>query len=90
MMVMIETVQRGYVQDAMPDIEVMKKFMEDDGKLGICEQEISELREIRSREGKRDPELRKPSVRGPIRHRRSRRKNLDEIYRMPSLFTWRC
>ncbi len=86
---MIETVQRGYVQDAMPDIEVMKKFMEDDGKLGICEQEISELREI-LRENKRDAESRKRILRGGLSRRRARHMNLDEIYRMPSLFTWRC
>jgi hypothetical protein len=86
---MIETVQHGYVQDAMPDSEVMKKFMGDDGKVGICEQEIPEIREIHSREDKRDPALRKRSVRGPINHRWSRYTNLDETYRMPSLFTWR-
>ncbi len=87
---MVETVQHGYVRDAMPDFEVMKKFMENDGKVGICEQEIPEIREIHSRDDKQDPKLRKRFVQGPINRRWSRRMNLDETYRMPSLFTWRC
>ncbi len=87
---MIETVRHGSVQDAMPDFEVMKKLIEDDNEIKIWEQEISEFREIHSREDKRDPALRKRSVRGPINHRWSRYTNLDETYRMPSLFTWRC
>ncbi len=87
---MVEMVHHGCVQDAMPDFEVMKKFMEDDGKVGICEQEISEIREIHSREEKRDSALRKRCVRGLINHRWSRLMNLDETHRMPSLFTWRC
>jgi hypothetical protein len=89
-MMMIETLQHGYVQDTMPDVEVMKKFMEDDGKVGICEQEIPENREIQSREHKRDPKLRKLFVHGPLRHRWSWHMNLDESHRTPSLFTWRC
>ncbi len=87
---MIETVLNGPVQDAMPDFEVMKKFMEDDGKVGIFEQAIPEIREIHSREDKRDPALRKRCVRGPLNHRWSRLMNLDETHRSPSLFTWRC
>ncbi len=86
---MIETAQHSYVRDAMPDFEAMKKLMEDDGRVEICEQEIPEIREIHSREIKRDPELRKRFVRGPLRRQWSRHMNLDETYRMPSLFTWR-
>ncbi len=89
-MMMIETVQHESVQDAMPDFEVMKKFMEDDSEVKDREQEITEIREIHSRENKRDPELRKRLVQGPLSRRWSRRMNLDETYRMPSLFTWRC
>ncbi len=87
---MIETVQHGYVKDAMPDFEVMKKFMEDDIEVKDCEQEIAEIREIHLRDDQRDPKLRKRLVRGPFSRRWSRRMNLDETYRMPSLFTWRC
>ncbi len=86
---MIETVQHGFEKDAMPEFEVMKKFMEDDGKVEHCEQEIAEIREIQSPEHKREPELRKQFVRGPLRRQWSRYMNLDETYRMPSLFTWR-
>lgn len=86
---MIETVQLGYVQDAMPNFEVMKKLMEDDSEVKICEQEIIEIREIHSREDERDSKLRKRHVRGPLRRPWSRHMNLDETYRMPSLFTLR-
>ncbi len=87
---MIEMVQHGSIQDAMPDFEVMKKFMEDDSEVKDCEQEFTEIREIHSRENKCDPELRKRFDQGPLSRRWSRRMNLDETYRMPSLFTWRC
>ncbi len=87
---MNRSVQRGCAQDAMPDFEVMKKFMEDDGKVGNCEQEISEIREIHSQKDKRDPALRKRCVRRLINHRWSRLTNFDETHRMPTLFTWRC
>ena len=86
---MIETVQLACVQDAMPDFEVMKKLMEDDSEVKICEQEIIESREIHSREDERDSKLRKRHVWGPLRRTRSRHMNLDETYRMPSFFTWR-
>ncbi len=86
---MNETVQHGCVQDAMPDFEVMEKFMEEDSKVKICEQETTKIREIYSREDKRDPELKKRFVRGPLSRRWLRLMNLDETYRAPSLFTWR-
>jgi hypothetical protein len=89
-MMMMETVQHGSVRDALPDLEVMKKIMEDDSDVKDYEQEITEIRQIHSRENKRDPELRKRAVQGPLSRRFSRRMNLHETYRMPSLFTWRC
>ncbi len=87
---MIETVQHEYVQGAMPDFEVMKKFMEDDSEVKDCEQEITENREIHSREIIRNPELSKRFVQGPLSRRWSRHMNFHETHRMPSLFTWRC
>ena len=87
---MTETVRRGLAKDALPDFEVMKKFLEDDSKGKTCEREITALRELHSREDHRDPELRKRTVHGHISRRWPRRMNLDEIYRTPSLFTWRC
>jgi len=89
-MMMIETVKHGSIQHAIPDFEVMKKFMEDDSEVKIRKQEIIGTREIHSLEDKRDPELRKRFVRPPLSGRRSKHMNLDEIHRMPSLFTWRC
>ena len=87
---MNETVQRGCVQDAMPDFEELKKSTEDCSEGQVREQEITEIREIRPREGKRDPEWTKRYVWGPLSRRRSWRMNLDETFRPPSLFTWRC
>ena len=85
---MIETVQLGCVQDAMPDFEVMKNLMEDDSEIKICEQEIIEIQEIHSREDERDPKLRKRFVRGPLRRPWSRHMNLDETYREVDPIDW--
>lgn len=87
---MTETVKCGCGQDAMPNFEMVKKFVEDDSKGNNCENESTKIREDHSREEKRNPELRKRNVRGPLHRRWSRRMNLDETYRAPSLFTWRC
>ena len=42
------------------------------------------------REQKQDAELRKRIVDGRLSRRWSRRVILDDAYRAPSLFTWRC
>ena len=87
---MNETVQCKCAQDAIPDFEAMKKFMEDDSKRTNCEHERTRIRKTHSREEKRDPELRKRVVQGPLGRRWSRHMNLTETYRAPGLFTWRC
>ena len=86
---MNETVQRGCVQDAMPDFEELKKLTEDCSKGQVRGQEITKFREIHSRQDKRNAERTKRFVGGRISHRWWRRLNLDETYRAPSLFTWR-
>ena len=43
-----------------------------------------------SRENRRNAEWTKTSVRDSLSRQRSRYMNLDETYRPPSLFTWRC
>jgi len=87
---MNETVKRKCAQDAIPDFEVIKKLMEDDCKGKNCEHESTKIREIHSREEKRDPEFRKRVVQGPLGRRWSRYMNLTETFRAPGLFTWRC
>ena len=87
---MNETVQRGCVQDAMPDFEELKKLTEDCSKRQVRGQEITKFREIHSRQDKRNAERTKRFVGGRISHRWWRRLNFDETYRAPSLFTWRC
>lgn len=57
-MMMNESLQHGYVQDAMPDFEVMKSFMEDDGRGQPQDRDITNIREIHLREEERDPALR--------------------------------
>jgi len=84
------SVQHSSVQDAMLDFEAMKKFMEDDSKITNCEHERTRIRKTHSRQDKRDAEWTKRCVQGPLSRRWSRRMNLDETYRTPSLFTWRC
>ena len=87
---MNETVQRRCAQIAMPDFEVMKKFMEDGSNEENREQEITKIRKDHSREDKRDLGMRKRVVQGPLGRRWSRHMNLTETYRAPGLFTWRC
>jgi hypothetical protein len=87
---MNESVQQGCAQDAMPDLEELKKLTEDCSKGQLREQEITQIREIHSREDKWDADSRKRIVQGPLSRRWSRPMNLDETYRAPSLFTWRC
>ena len=86
---MNRSVQHGCVQDAMLDFEAMKKFMEDDSKRTNCEHERTRIQKTHSRQDKRDAEWTKRFVQGPLSRRWSRRMNLDETYRTPSLFTWR-
>ena len=86
---MNRSVQHGCVQDAMPDFEELMKLTEDGTKEQVREQEITKIREIHSRQDKRDAERTKRFVQGPLSRRWSRRMNLDETYRTPSLFTWR-
>ena len=83
---MNETVQNERTQVVMPNFEELKKLTEDCSQGQVHEQGITEIREIHSREDKREAELRKRISQG--RRRRSQRMNLDETYRAPSLFTW--
>ena len=87
---MNRSVQYGYAQDAMPDFEELKKSTEDCRKGQVREQESTENREMRSQEDKRDPKWTKRFVHGPLSRRWSRRMDLDETFRTPALFTWRC
>ena len=87
---MNRSVQHECVQDAMLDFEELMKLMEDSTKEQVREQEITKIREIDTRQDKRDPERTKRFVQGPLSRRWLRRLNLDETYRAPSLFTWRC
>ena len=87
---MNETVRFERTQIVMPDFEEQKKLTEDCSQGQVREQEITEIREIHSREDIRDAKLRNRISQGRRRRRRrSQRMNLDETYRAPSLFTWR-
>ncbi len=87
---MNRSVQHECVQDAMPDFEELMKLTEDCTKEQVREQEITKIREIDTRQDKRDADRTKRFVQGPLSRRWLRRLNLDETYRAPSLFTWRC
>lgn len=87
---MNRSVQHGCIPDGTPDFDELKKLTEECSKGQVRGQEITKIREIHSRQDKRDPERTKRFVEGPLSHRWSRRMNLDETYRAPSLFTWRC
>ncbi len=87
---MNQIVQNGCVQNVMPDFEELMKLTEDGSKEKIREQEITNIREIHSRQDKRDTQRTKRIVQRRLGRQWSWLKNLDETYRMPSLLTWRC
>ncbi len=87
---MNETVQYERTQVVMPDFEELKKLTEDCSQGQVHEQGITKIRKIDSRQDNRNPEGTKQFLAGPLSSRWSRRMNLDETYRAPSLFTWRC
>ena len=87
---MNRSVQHGCVQDPMPDFEELMKLTEDGTKEQDREQEITKIRETHSRQDKRDAVLRNRILQGPLSRRWWRHMNLNETYRAPSLFTWRC
>ncbi len=87
---MHELVQHECAQGVMPDFEELKKLTEDCSQGQVREQGITNIREIDSRQDKRNLELRKRFAQGPFSRQWSRLMNLDETYRAPSLFTWRC
>ncbi len=87
---MNQIVQNGCVQNVMPDFEELMKLTEDGSKEKIREQEITNIREIHSRQDKRDTQRTKRIVQRRLGRQLSWLMNLDETYRMPSLFTWRC
>ncbi len=87
---MNRSVQHGCEQDVKPDLEELMKLTEDGTKEQVRYQEITKIQEINSRQDKRNPEPTKRFVGGRLSRRWSRRLNLDETFRAPSLFTWRC
>ena len=89
-MMMNEAVQHRCVQSAMPNFEKLIKLTEDGSKEKIREQEITSIREIHSRQDKRDTQRTKRIVQRRLGRQWSWLMNLDETYRMPPLFTWRC
>ncbi len=66
---MNRSVQHGCVQDAMPAFEELMQLTEDCTKKQVREQEITKIREIHSRQDKRDPERTKRFVGGRLGHR---------------------
>ncbi len=87
---MNRSVQHGCEQDVKPDLEELMKLTEDGTNEQVRDQEITKIREIHSREDKQNPEPTKRFVGGRLSRRWTQHLNLDDAYRAPSLFTWRC
>ena len=87
---MTETVQREWAQDAMPNFEGLRKLTEDREMGQIRGQETTAIQEIELRVGELDAPRKKRNVQDQFGRRWARHMNLDEIHRMPSLFTWHC
>ena len=85
-----ETVRRGWAQDAMPNFEELIKLTEDREKGQIRGQETTEIQEIQSRVGELDAQRKKRNVQDQLSRRWARHVNLDESFRAPYHFTWRC
>lgn len=87
---MNEFVQQECVQDAMPDFEKLIKLTEDGSRGQARAQDIARIHESHWRQDRWDRDRTNRIVHGALSRRWSQRLNLDETYRMPSLFTWRC
>ena len=86
---MNRSVQHGCIRDGTPDFDELKKLTEECSKGQVRGQEITKIREIHSRQDKRDPERTKRFESSRLNRQWWQRMNLDETYRAPSLFTWR-
>ena len=86
---MNRSVQHGCEQQVMPDFGELMKLTEDNTKEQVREQGTTKFQEVQSRQDKRDPQRTKRFVGGRLSRRWPQRLNLDEVYRAPSLFTWR-
>ena len=75
---MIETVQNGYVQKAMPDFEALLKLIESQEKGQIREQEFTNIRDIQARQDKRDAQRTNRIMRDQLSRRWSRYATVDK------------
>lgn len=87
---MNELIQHEFAQGATLDFEELQKLTEDCRPGQVREQGITIIREIHSQKDKPVPKRTKRFVPGSLSSRWSRSMNLEEFYRVPSLFTWRC
>ncbi len=81
----IETVQRGCAQDAMPNFEALTGLTEDSEKEQIREQEFIKNREIQLWHERRDAQRRKQIVRDQLTRRWQRHTAKDNSCRVLSL-----
>ena len=86
---MIETVQQGYVQKAIPDFEALLKLIEDREKGQIREQEFTNIREIQARQDKRDAQRTNRNMQNQLSRRWSQHATVDNTCSALSLFNLR-
>ena len=89
-MMMNEAVQHRCAQSAMPEFEKLIKLTEDGNRGQARAQEIARIHESHWRQDKWNRDRTNRIVHGALSRRWPQRWDLDETYRMPSLFTWRC
>ncbi len=87
---MNRSVQHGCEQQVMPDFEELMKLTEDGTKEQVREQGITKVQETLSRQDNRDAERTRRFGSDRLSCRWSRHLNLDESFRAPFHFTWRC
>lgn len=86
---MTETVKRGCAQNAVPNLEELKKLTEDREKEQIRQQEFMKNREIQLWHDRRDAQRRKQIVRDQLIRRWTRHTTIDNSCRVLPLFNLR-
>ena len=86
---MIETVQHGRMQTAMPDFDALLKLIEGQENGQVRDQEITSIREIQARQDKRDAQQTNRNMQDQLNRRWSRYATVDNTRSALSLFNLR-
>jgi hypothetical protein len=86
---MIEAIQHGHMQAAVPDFDALLKLIEGQENGQIRDQEITKIREIQARQDKRDAQRTKRDMQDQLSRRWLRHATVDNTCSALSLFNLR-